>query len=225
MKILGVPLFPNRFTKIDDLTRSDHYFLEEDDECFFMGEYTARAGFGHSDTNQLIYNIKAPMRCKGTNRWPHKEEAIANAASAMRRVLEIHLDKLTIIPVPPSKTNGDSDYDDRMLRIVQNMCSGLDGDIREIVTQCENLLASHEAVDAGNDRSSIDELITCYELDDSLCYTPREIIGVFDDVITTGRHFRAMKTVLRARFPTVRIVGFFIARVVPNSLVDFDNLE
>jgi len=218
-------LFPSRFTKIDDLTRSDHYFLDEGDECFFMGEYTARAGFRHSDINQLIYNIKAPMRCKGTRRWPHKEEAIANAASAMRRVLENHLDKLTIVPVPPSKINGDADYDDRMLRIVQNMCSGLNGDVREIVTQCESLLASHEAADAGNNRSSIDELITCYELDDSLCHTPREIIGIFDDVITTGRHFRAMKAVLKARFPAARIVGFFIARVVPKSSVDFDDQE
>ena len=37
--------FPNRLSKVDDLTRPDHWYLTEDDHCFFIGEYTARQGF------------------------------------------------------------------------------------------------------------------------------------------------------------------------------------
>ena len=29
--------FPQRFVKIDDLTRGDHWYLTEADECYFIG--------------------------------------------------------------------------------------------------------------------------------------------------------------------------------------------
>ena len=53
--------FPNRLTKIDDLTRPDHSYLTEGDACYFIGEYTARLGFTYSATNNLILNFKKPM--------------------------------------------------------------------------------------------------------------------------------------------------------------------
>ena len=37
--------FPQKFTKIDDLTRPDHYYLTEGDACYFIGEYTAYPRF------------------------------------------------------------------------------------------------------------------------------------------------------------------------------------
>ena len=53
--------FPQRLTKIDDLARPDHFYLTADDECYFLGEYTARKGFAFSPTNQLILNFKKSM--------------------------------------------------------------------------------------------------------------------------------------------------------------------
>jgi hypothetical protein len=48
-------------------------------------------------------------------------------------------------------------------------------------------------------------------------------IGVFDDVLTVGRHYRAMHTVLSQRFPGVPITGIFIARTIhPNPFEDID---
>ncbi len=32
-----------RWTKIDETTRSDHFYLDEADECFHMREYFARS--------------------------------------------------------------------------------------------------------------------------------------------------------------------------------------
>ena len=40
--------FPLRLTKIDDLTRPDHSYLTAADDCYFLGEYTARKGFAFS---------------------------------------------------------------------------------------------------------------------------------------------------------------------------------
>lgn len=56
--------FPSRFTRIDDLTRSDHNHLLPEDECLFFGDYTARKGWAHSATNQLILNYKTRARPK-----------------------------------------------------------------------------------------------------------------------------------------------------------------
>jgi predicted amidophosphoribosyltransferase len=40
-----------------------------------------------------------------------------------------------------------------------------------------------------------------------------KMIAVIDDVLTTGSHFRAAKMVLRQRWPQMRVVGLFLARV------------
>ena len=36
-------------------------YLTAMDECYFLGEYTARKGFAFSATNQLILNFKKAM--------------------------------------------------------------------------------------------------------------------------------------------------------------------
>ena len=67
------------------------------------------------------------------------------------------------------------------------------------------------------ERISIRELIDSMALDPALLEPPPVSIGIFDDVLTTGRHFRAVQTVLRSQFPDVPIAGIFIARRAPES--------
>jgi orotate phosphoribosyltransferase len=51
-----------------------------------------------------------------------------------------------------------------------------------------------------------------------------EKIVVFDDVLTGGSHFKAMKIVLRQRYPEVDIIGLFLARSIhPAVTVVKDN--
>jgi predicted amidophosphoribosyltransferase len=44
-----------------------------------------------------------------------------------------------------------------------------------------------------------------------------QVIGLFDDVLTTGAHYRSASNVLKRVFHSVRIIGLFIARRVPES--------
>ena len=46
--------FPQQLTQIDELMLPDHVYLDDEDTCYFLGEYTARQGYGYSTTNQLI---------------------------------------------------------------------------------------------------------------------------------------------------------------------------
>src|SRR5450755_1393836 len=68
--------------------------------------------------------------------------------------------------------------------------------------------AAHES----SDRPSVEELMANYQFDDALCANPPEVIGIVDDVLTVGNHFRAMSNKLTERFTNASIVGIFVAR-------------
>jgi hypothetical protein len=114
--------FPQRLTKIDELARPDHYYLTPADDCYFLGEYTARKGFAFSATNQLILNFKKSMDKRGTAQWRYKDRAIGEAAAAFRAALTGEwLDIATLIPIPPSKAKTDPLYDDRLVRMLNDI--------------------------------------------------------------------------------------------------------
>ena len=61
---------------------------------------------------------------------------------------------------------------------------------------------------------TVDQLMALYSVNDKLLTPVPSRIGIVDDVLTLGAHFRAMKQVLLNRFPDLVVVGFFIARRV-----------
>jgi hypothetical protein len=117
-------------TKIDDLTFPDHYRLDRTDECYFVGEYTARAGYSYSATNDLIHNLKKGMERRDRPEWRYKTWAIATASLQLRDSLNPdYLRVATFIPVPPCRAKDDSLYDDRMVQVLQQF--GNNVDVRE----------------------------------------------------------------------------------------------
>lgn len=205
---------PTRLTKIDELTRPDHTFVEPEDECYYLGDYTARRGFAFSDMNNLINNLRKPMDRRGRPEWRHKESAILTSGRMLREALsEDWLVAATLVPIPSSKTRDDAEYDDRLPQILQEIARGRQLDIREVVVMTRNVPQSHLA----EARVSIPELIESMSVDEASAQPEPRSIGIFDDVLTTGRHFKAVQTVLHERFPNVPIVGVFVARRVPDA--------
>lgn len=199
--------------EIDESIRQHHYYLEEDDKCYFYGEYTARKGFKFSDTNQLILNLKKTVDKHGTSEWRHKEKAIVQAATILGNTIKSDID-ITLVPVPPSKNKGDPLYDDRIVRLLHAAVKNWGKkDIRELVLQRESLEASHCA----NTRPQPDELVLNYLIDKLYVSPFPKNIVIVDDVLTTGCHFKAMQKILLKQFPNVPIFGIFIARRVPES--------
>ena len=137
-------------------------------------------------------------------------ERVARAfAGAINRAW---LDGATLVPVPPSKAKGDAGHDDRMVRIC-DLIARPALDVRELVVQRNSLPTVHEF----GHRPSVEDLLREYQIDESLTNPAPHWIGVFDDVLTAGTHFIAMKRKLVARFPGIGVQGFFIARrVFPN---------
>lgn len=205
------------FTLIDEVTIHDHYYLENGDVCVYHGDYTSGGGFEFSDTNSLILNIKKSPELRGTNQWYWKEKAIRKCGQIIKCGLKSSwLEATTLVPIPPSKCPADPAYDPRITQILQQIDTAKHLDIRELVCQKESFVASHDT----SDRPSPDEIRGRYSINETLANPAPSSIAIFDDVLTTGAHFKAMKSLLLERFPGVGIVGVFIARrVFPPGLV------
>jgi hypothetical protein len=215
--------FPQRFTKIDGLTRPDHWYLTSDDECYFLGEYTARKGYSFSATNQLILNFKKRMDLRNTNQWYWKERAIDNVARAFRGAIQDKgLDMLTFVPVPPSKARDHPLYDDRLRRMLAAIRPSRPVDFRELIEQGQSTDAAHES----DTRPTPEALAALYRMNETLLAPKPQLIAVVDDLLTTGCHFRAARSLIAPLFPDVNIVGLFIARRVPDTeITDFEALD
>lgn len=206
-----------RLTKIDESSIGDHARLLDGDECYYIYEYTSGRDFSFSQTNSLINNIKKKPTAP-SNQLAYKTRDIAKCASDFRHVLnDSWVRSATVVPVPCSKARDHADYDNRMERIASSISPHLD--VRNIVVQTASTAAAHE-VGAGQ-RVTVEELLAVYEIDERLTNPPPTSIGILDDVLTAGTHYRAMKTVLSQRFGGIPIVGLFVARrVFPNPFED-----
>jgi hypothetical protein len=216
MTTSGDTLFPSRLTKIDELTRADHSYLQEGDECLFFGEYSARRGFAHSATNGVIANFKRPLRYKDTPSWGYKIREINSVAQAFSHNIGPAFESLTLVPVPPSKLKTDPEYDDRMMSMLTALRPppGLSPDIRELVVQTQQMPPAHDS----SNRPPPWEWEQIYQIDEGLATPTPGWLGIIDDLLVTGCRFRAMSNVLRRRFPQARITGLFIARRVPEAV-------
>jgi hypothetical protein len=212
----------------------EHSFIEPSDEIYFFYEYTAYAhtggaGFGFSPGNNLVNNLKKDVVRFRDNAavMSHKRRAIRQCAEMIQNGLSPKwLAGAVIVPVPPSKLPGDAEYDDRMVQVaraVQSMATGtLDkpAEVRCLIRQTSNLRKSHESEDG--ERVSLEDLLNAYEIDESLCQPEPERIAILDDMLTTGRHLRAVHKLLSTRFPRADIVGVFITRRVVPEGTEFD---
>jgi len=153
------------------------------------------------------------MERKDRPEWRYKLRAIATASLQLRNSLNPdYLRIATFIPVPPCKAKDDPLYDDRMVLVIRQF--GADVDVRELVVQSESYDASHGATSS---RPGPDELFQRYEIDQAQLEPEPRSIAVVYDVSTTGAHFKAMQRILNETFPTVPLIGLFLARRVPES--------
>jgi hypothetical protein len=204
---------------IGDLERPDHIHLRSEDRCFFFGEYTARAGFGYSSTNQLILNLKKNPELAGTPQYVWKGRAIQTIGAAIRANLDLaRLGELAIIPIPPSKPSGAPGYDDRMARVARAI--GADVDVREaLVTKTERdpMHVKQGVRDPIALRASLATVT-------NLLSDPRPQVILVDDVLTTGCSFVVCKAMIQEAWPDARILGLFVARRAIDRTADFDGV-
>lgn len=200
-----------RFSKVDSFIIEDHSYLTPFDECLFLREYIRSVGYSGGETNSLISNFKKGRDRQGRPEWHYKERAINKIARELANALNPEWIKIaTLVPIPPSKIKQNPLYDDRMTQVLNQVPTfrGVKGDIRELIVQTVDMIASHTS----DERPSPEEIERNYTLDENLTSPTPKAIGLFDDLLTTGAHFRAASSILASRFPGVPIIGVFVAR-------------
>ena len=189
-----------------DLQLHPHYHLVGSDQCYYMREYSPRQGFTHGETNQLISNLKKPVSRRYHSDWKYKQQAITTCSTELMQVLGHNwLSNHTLVPIPPSEHKGDPDYDDRMLQVLNGLGNY---DVREFIYQAQSIRKAHHQP---NNRPTPRELANIYRIDQNIGQ-PKSNIAIFDDVLTSGAHFRAAKDALQNTYQQATIVGLFIAR-------------
>jgi len=219
----GRTSLPSRLTAIDETTRADHYYPAEADRCFCFGEYFADQGWGHGPTNQLIFNYKCnPTEKSARLRW--KQQAIATIAAGLKAAIaRPEVERHTWVPIPSSKLPDHLEYDERIVKTLRRAFVGYNVDIRELLRQSVSTDADH----GSNSRMTPEGLLELLIVDrDAWDRAPPRSIILFDDVLTTGKHFKACERRLRDIDPTIAIAGVFVARrALPRRIDTFENLD
>ena len=134
---------------------------------------------------------------------------MAYAAAALGKLIPEtwRREGIVFVPVPPSKMKTDPEYDPRLLNVLRLVWPRLP-EVRELV------VLTGEGFDSKQKGLRPAERAQYYSIAEGLAQPEPEVIILFDDILTTGCHFKAMEIVLRARFPLANILGLFLARTV-----------
>jgi hypothetical protein len=223
-------LLPDRLTWIDETSRGEHHFLEVGDRCLFFGDFFGHKGWSAGYTNQLIKNYKrTPSEIAASSKSKqlqyYKDQAIAQIAAALRKVVnQASVECRTFVPIPSSKIPGHPDYCDRLERTLRQAFYGYALDIRPLLRQTASTEADHRS---GGARSTYDELLDITEVVPAQLAQPlRAEVVLFDDVLTSGKHYKVAKTRLHEVRPTQAILGVFVARCIhANPFDEFEDLD
>ena len=199
--------------------RYHHWVKKDEDLLYYLGEYESE-GNSKAD-NSLVRNFKKTLDRPKTEQ-NYKKEAIERITHCLNKCIP-KADKLIFIPIPPSKSENDDLFDDRMVRVLKAWkqmnpnvkyidCLRFDGKLK----------ASHMS---SNDRPNINTLY------DHLSFSgqesqidPSSTIIIFDDMLTTGAHYLAVKKKLKEKYPKNIFKGVFIfRRILQSPFEKFDD--
>lgn len=207
-----------RLRQVGDLERPDHWYLSPSDQCWFFGEYIPGKGYAHSQTNQLVLNLKKKPELRNTAQWPHKAAAITRVARTIAaNILPDAMPSLTFVPIPPSKLPTSPDYDDRMTQVARQIAPNCD--VRELLIPQGDRDARHLT---GQKRDP-DALRATLALRSELLADPPTQIVLLDDVLTTGCSYTVCRTMLHEALPNADIFGVFVARRVIDRTTAFED--
>ena len=211
--------------KIEEQELGSYYRLEPSDTCYYACEYISHASYQAGYGNNLISNLKKSELDKTRNprAYKYKERAINEVAQFLSTCFKpATLSRCVFVPIPPSRIPGDPEYDDRLYVILSLFAKNLYErynvtiNVQKMVVQTQSYDAAHKN---DKERPKLDFYESIYRVHEKECNSLPECIFLFDDVLTTGAHFKAAKNVLQRYFLSkynhkVSIFGLFIAKTV-----------
>ncbi len=201
------PLLPaaRALRTLDLVQRADHPYLSGADQCSFLLEWHCGS--------RILRDFKRPPSAVAFA--PRRAAAKGRAVAVMAELLRAAVSRraaqaATWVPIPPSKACTDCEFDDRLTRTLARAFRGYDLDLRQVLFQVHSTPADHR----GSLRLSADALLANLRVDLKLLQGRplRDGITLFDDVLTTGKHYKCCERRLRELLPDTAICGVFLLR-------------
>ncbi len=207
---------PTTLIWLDAPARADHLLLAEQDHCAYLAEYPVGPAYRERPMTRLVWDFKCRPAAahSDSRRAQRKQRAIAIMADWLRvAVRREQVERCTWVPIPPSKHHGDPDFDDRLWFTLSQAFHGYDLDLRRLLYQSESTRSDH----AAGKRLSEQALYRMLRVDDRVLQQRplRECLVLFDDVLTSGKHFKCCQRRLLERLPQARVIGLFLLRRLP----------
>lgn len=123
------------------------------------------------------------------------------------------------MPIPPSKCQGSTGYDARMLRVAQSITPDLD--VREALVTVAERVPMHSNQNS-RDPEALRQTLSIMPC---LAGNPPTQVIILDDVLTTGCSYVVCKSMLQELWPEATFFGLFVARrIVPKTDFDLEGL-
>ena len=207
---------PGMLIWLDPPARADHLLLSERDRCAYLAEYPVGRAYRDSPMSRLVRDFKcAPALTRMDARSKQrKHEAIVKMADWLRAaVTREQAERCTWVPIPPSKRRGDPDFDARLETTLSQAFRDCDLDLRRLLYQSGNSHSDHSAAIRLSEQALYDMLrVDIAELQRQPL---RKRIVLFDDVLTSGKHFKCCQRRLLECVPQIPVLGLFLLRRRP----------
>ena len=200
-----------RLCRIDELTRREHYYLGDEDLCFYFGDYCGRNGRAHGTMSALVHDLLQPRDAGVPKQEYRKDRALSRVAQWLHEVFDpATIRDATFVPLPQSGSGVQTDSDDRIFRILKRGAEDLD--IRRLI-EMDDTSRSGEV----NLRSGPDVLYGHMRVVLALTEPKPNAIFLVDDVLTTGANYVAAKKRILQLLPDLPVFGLFVARKALDS--------
>jgi hypothetical protein len=192
----------NYWKKIDGIEKQSISNFQIDDECFYAHDFLPSRGFQGGLANNNVLNFKKAPSTPGQN---YRTGAIYKFALDASSLIDCESGKTyAVTAIPSSKCKSDPLYDNRFEDFFIELAKLRPCiDIQWPVINQATVTPSH----SGGSRTPA-TIAASYTFKGFTGNAP-EFILVFDDVLTTGAHFRAFKDFLIQSGYRGRVFGLF----------------
>lgn len=212
-----------RWTLVDGVVGASRPWLGPDDLCYYYLMRDSR-GYGEGPraaANSLIINFKrdptlykpysGPMYYKG-----QAVRTLAGYVADFFRCEEAALGgaPVFLVPIPTSKPRRSASHDPRM----DDLCRQVEGALGwvkfvPLLDTIKDIGKAHAGT-AQREPAVIASNISCGEL--PVC-DGNPVVVLIDDVLTTGAHYAACRSIVRSAYPEAMVLGLFLSAHVRDS--------
>lgn len=179
--------------------------MEEHDCWVYAREYISGVGY-REPMNSRILNFKKSLLKKRTKEWKYREKAIKQFKKDIESLLGSY-PKIVLTAVPSSKRKDDPEYTNRFEDLFREILKSHPEWIVEWPIEIKETTESSH-----NSGQKDPDLLMENYIWKGFKHGKPEVLCVFDDIITTGAHLRAVSDFLRSHNYKGKIIGICWAK-------------